>query len=107
MRVSLPAEAGDLNEYFQDQGHTREDFDALEREFASVTEARILERIAKKDYDNPALTFLTLKEDFFALYNSIPATERTPRMANNLIIFIFLLNSHYNPKSSIFLLRLY
>lgn len=78
LRVSLPAEAGDLDEYFNAQGHTRADFDALEREFASVTEARILGRIAKKDYDNPALTFLTLKEDFFALYNSIPATERTP-----------------------------
>ena len=78
LRVSLPAEAGDLDEYFNAQGHTREDFDALEREFASVTEARILGRIAKKDYDNPAITFLTLKKDFFALYNSIPATERTP-----------------------------
>ena len=78
LRVSLPAEAGDLDEYFNAKGHTREDFDALEREFASVTEARILGRIAKKDYDNQAITFLTLKEDFFALYNSIPATERTP-----------------------------
>ena len=78
LRVSLPAEAGDLDEYFNAQGHTREDFDALEKEFASKTEARILGRIAKKDYDNPALTFFTLKRDFFALYNSIPATERTP-----------------------------
>ena len=78
LRVSLPAEAGDLDEYFNAQGHTRADFDALISEPASVTEARILGRIAKKDYDNPALTFLTLKEDFFALYNSIPATERTP-----------------------------
>ena len=78
LRVSLPAEAGDLDEYFNAQGHTREDFNALEKEFASVTEARILGRIANKDYDNRALTFFTLKEDFFALYNSIPATERTP-----------------------------
>ena len=68
----------DLDEYFNAQRHTREDFDALEKEFASVTEARILGRIAKKDYDNHALTFLTLKKDFFPLYNSIPATERTP-----------------------------
>lgn len=76
LRVSLPAEAGDLDEYFNAQGHTRADFDALISEPASVTEARILGRIAKKDYDNPALTFLTLKEDFFALYNSIQPTER-------------------------------
>jgi replicative DNA helicase len=76
LRVSLPAEAGDLDEYFNAHGHTREDFDALEKEFASVTEARILGRIAKKDYYNPALTFLTLKMDFFALYNSIQPTER-------------------------------
>ena len=71
LRVSLPAETGDLDEYFNAQRHTREDFDALEREFASVTEARILGRAAKKDYDNHALTFFTLKEDFFALYNRL------------------------------------
>ena len=68
LRVSLPAEAGDLDEYFNAQRHTREDFDALKKEFASVTEARILGSIAKKDYYNTALTFLTLKKDFFDLY---------------------------------------
>ena len=77
LRVSLPAEAGDLDEYFNAQGHTREDFDALEKEFASKTEARIIGRSAKEKY-NTDETFLTLKKDFFPLYNSIPATERTP-----------------------------
>ena len=77
LRVSLPAEAGDLDEYFNAKGHTREDFDALEKEFASKTEARIIGRSAKEKY-NTDETFLTLKKDFFPLYNSIPATERTP-----------------------------
>ena len=75
LRVSLPAEAGDLDEYFNAKGHTRADFDALEREFASKTEARIIGRSAKEKY-NTDETFLTLKKDFFTLYNSIPATER-------------------------------